>query len=90
VGKRFERAGERRLVDPMYRAETMVEEIADIYRRLLVERAEHVRWFDDRQTTPTRHVGHHPPTPVEPTDALPQSWSSSQPVAASTARKERD
>jgi glycosyltransferase involved in cell wall biosynthesis len=45
--------GGRRLVDPMYRAETMVDEIAAIYRRLLVERAEQVRRFDERPRRPT-------------------------------------
>jgi len=45
--------GGRRLVDPMYRAETMVEEIAAIYRRLLAERADQV----GEQPGPTR--SHH-------------------------------
>jgi glycosyltransferase involved in cell wall biosynthesis len=48
--------GGRRLVDPMYRAETMVEHIADIYRRLLVEQAARVRRFDE--TAPLRRRGH--------------------------------
>ncbi len=40
--------GGRRLVDPMYRAETMVEKIAAVYHRLLVERSDAVRRFDAR------------------------------------------
>lgn len=38
--------GGRRLVDPMYRAETMVAEIAAIYERLLVERSDRVERFE--------------------------------------------
>ncbi len=91
-----ERLGEggRRLVDPMYRAETMVAQIADIYRRLLVERAERVRRFEDRASAGPPNLRQRskpsPATPAREPDALPQSWSSSQPVAASTAHKERD
>lgn len=40
-------SGGRRLVDPMYRAETMVDEIAGIYRQLLVERSDRVRRIDE-------------------------------------------
>jgi len=43
--------GGRRLVDPMYRAETMVDEIAGIYRRLLAERSDCVRRFDEGPTS---------------------------------------
>lgn len=39
--------GGRRLVDPMYRAETMVDEIASIYHGLLVERSGHIERFDE-------------------------------------------
>lgn len=83
--------GGRRLVDPMYRAETMVQEIAGIYRRLLVERAGRVRRYDAKRP-PSRRRGPHGTAPAAPSeaDAVPQSWLPSQPVAASTARKERD
>lgn len=81
--------GGRSLVDPMYRAETMVEQIADIYRRLLVEHAERVRKFD-RTPTLRRRPKPAAPAPVNGSGELPQPWSSSQPVAPSTARKERD
>ena len=40
--------GGRRLVDPMYRAERMVEQTASIYHRLLAERTERVREMDAR------------------------------------------
>ena len=84
--------GGRRLVDPMYRAETMVGEIADIYRGLLVERADRVRRLDAAKAPPARLRR----SPVSTTatgpseaDGVPPSWSSSQPVASSTGRKER-
>lgn len=48
--------GGRRLVDPMYRAETMVADIAEIYHRLLVQRAEHVRRFDASRTSSVRRL----------------------------------
>jgi glycosyltransferase involved in cell wall biosynthesis len=82
--------GGRRLVDPMYRAETMVQEIADIYRRLLAEHAARIRRFDDPHRAPTRRAGRRPPKVADETDAVSQSWPSSQPVAVSTARKQRD
>ena len=81
--------GGRRPVDPMYRAETMVEQIAAIYRRLLVERADRVRRFEDRRGARAPHVRRHLPAAPHDSDPLPQSWSSGQPVAASTAPKER-
>jgi glycosyltransferase involved in cell wall biosynthesis len=40
--------GGRELVDPMYRADTMVEKIASVYHRLLEERSDHVRRFDEQ------------------------------------------
>jgi hypothetical protein len=81
--------GGRCLVDPMYRAETMVEQIADIYRRVLVEHAEGVRKFD-RTPSLRRRPKSAAPAPVNGSGELPQPWPSSQPVAPSTARKERD
>jgi glycosyltransferase involved in cell wall biosynthesis len=81
--------GGRRLVDPMYRAETMVEQIADIYRGLLAQHAERVRKFD---RVPSRRRRRKPPAAarVNGSGELPESWSSSQPVVPSTARKERE
>jgi glycosyltransferase involved in cell wall biosynthesis len=79
----------RRLVDPMYRAETMVQQIAEVYRRLLAERADRVRRFD-QESSRSQSAEAAAPARSNGSGALPQSWSSSQPVAPSTARKERD
>jgi glycosyltransferase involved in cell wall biosynthesis len=82
--------GGRRLVDPMYRAETMVEQLAGIYRRLLLERADRVRRFDKVRQPRVRRTGPVPPAVVNGSDGRPPSWSSSQPVVPSTDRKQRD
>jgi glycosyltransferase involved in cell wall biosynthesis len=83
--------GGRRLVDPMYRTETMVDEIADIYRRLLLERADRVRRFD-RASTPRlrQRTSPSPPAGENGSKGRAPSWSSSQPVVPSTGRKDRD
>jgi hypothetical protein len=64
--------GGRCLVDPMYRAETMVEQIADIYRRVLVEHAEGVRKFD-RTPSLRRRPKSAAPAPVNGSGELPQA-----------------
>ena len=48
--------GGRRLVDPMYRAETMVDQIAAVYHRLLLERADHVGRFHRREPRLLAHL----------------------------------